>query len=98
FFEENRKKDLIMQSTQQGPHRDDLIFLQEKKKAKIFSSEGQKRTALLALKFAEWHRLQNLLGSAPLFSIDDFTIHLDLERLSLLSNELKKIGQVFLTA
>ncbi len=98
FFRKSREKDRFLQNTQHGPHRDDLHFLHDQKQAKYFASEGQKRTALLALKFAEWQHLQDQMNIIPIFIIDDFTMHLDPERLSLLSHRLQSLGQVFLSA
>jgi recombinational DNA repair ATPase RecF len=68
------------------------------KPAKIFSSEGQKRSCLAALRLAEWERARELTTSPPILSIDDFGIHLDQKRYLLLQHQMKGLGQVFLTS
>jgi DNA replication and repair protein RecF len=97
-WEQARKKELYMGSTLIGPHRDDVLFSIDGKEVKTYCSEGQKRCCLAALRLSEWERLSSLLDSPPIFGIDDFGIHLDEVRSSILKDQLKKMGQVFLTA
>ena len=92
-----RKRELIFGSTQSGPHRDDLQIALHGKKAKSFSSEGQKRSCLAALRFAEWEVLRSRFEDKPLIGIDDFGTHLDAARSKKLRNHLGAFGQVFLT-
>lgn len=93
----NRKKDMLMNTTLFGPHRDDIAIQANGKSAKAFSSEGQKRSCLAALKLAQWSSLKEEIEDVPLLAIDDFGVHLDETRTSRLSHELVKLGQVFLT-
>ena len=81
-----------------GPHRDDFILLMEGRAARLFASEGQKKTAIAALRLAEWERLSHRIGTAPLLAIDDFAWPLDASRQALLVSHLQLLGQVFLTA
>ncbi|MCI5052307.1 MAG: DNA replication/repair protein RecF [Simkaniaceae bacterium] len=97
-FEKSRERDLILGSTQSGPHRDDITILLSEKPAKSFASEGQKRTLLTALKLAEHERLCNRCNTTAIFNIDDFGVHLDPARTDDIKNHLKKLGQVFLTS
>ena len=83
--------------TLNGPHRDDLSFWIGAKPARTFASEGQKRTAVSALRLAEWERLQSRIGEAPLMAIDDFGGSLDPSRQKHLADFLQTMGQVFLT-
>ena len=96
-WKESRPKELIIGSTLHGPHRDDLHIKFRDKMAKSFSSEGQKRSCLAALRFAEWRELRDQTGTIPLFGIDDFGVHLDPHRLKKLQEKLTDFGQVFLT-
>ena len=48
-----REKELRMQTTSIGPHRDDMIFFDENIDIKKFGSQGQQRTFALSLKLAE---------------------------------------------
>lgn len=97
-WERNRKKELETGTTLLGPHRDDVLFFLKGQDVKTFCSEGQKRCCLAALRFSEWERLKSILDSPPLFGIDDFGVHLDEDRSSLLKEPLLSMGQVFITA
>ncbi len=93
-----RRRELHLGTTLFGPHRDDLEITIDTHNAKLFSSEGQKRCAISALRLAEWEHLKNLTGSPPLMSIDDFGMHLDESRQSLLQDQIQHLGQVFITS
>jgi DNA replication and repair protein RecF len=97
-YKKNRKREMAIGSTIVGPHRDDFLFLIEQKEAKAFSSEGQKRSCIAAMRLSEWKRLHSQVSSAPLMSIDDFGVHLDASRQTILQELLKNLGQVFLTS
>jgi DNA replication and repair protein RecF len=97
-LQKSRRRDLYVGNTTVGPHLDEIAIQINQRLAKLYSSEGQKRTCLAALKLAEWERLKSTVGFAPLMSVDDFTIHLDTTRQTLFLNELQKLGQVFLTS
>lgn len=94
-YEENREKDIRNQITTLGIHRDDLLFVQKKspKQMKKFSSEGQKRTALFAMKLAEWHRLEHNTQMSPIFCLDDLSLHLDRERVENFTHSLIGLKQ-----
>jgi DNA replication and repair protein RecF len=93
-----RNREIILGYTLTGPHRDDLQLLISGKEARDFASEGQKRSCLAALCLAEWTHLHRLTSQPPLFSIDDFAIHLDKKRQSFLEQKIDALGQVFLTS
>lgn len=99
-YEKNRDRDIRNQTTGLGIHRDDLLFVQKKspKHMKKFSSEGQKRTALFAMKLAEWHRLQCKMAMDPIFCLDDLSLHLDSERLINFTHSLTGLEQVIVTS
>lgn len=100
LYEETREKDIKNQITTLGIHRDDLLFVQKKspKHMKKFSSEGQKRTALFAMKLAEWYRLQCKMEMDPIFCLDDLSLHLDSERLANFTQSLTELQQVIITS
>lgn len=93
-----RSKEFLFGSTLVGPHRDDLNILINEKPARSFASQGQLRSAVAALRLAEWRQLQEFHEVPPLFCIDDFGVHLDSERQKLLFAKLTSFGQVFLTS
>ncbi len=92
-YKESREKDRLFGFTTIGPHRDDLIFSLDKEKAKLFSSEGEKRLLVIALKLASY----KMMG-AIIFAMDDYLSFLDENKQKHLMNRLKMLPQVFLTA
>lgn len=96
-LEKCRKKDMALKTTTLGPHRDDFICYIDKKPAKIFASEGQKRGLVSALKLAEYSLLCEKLQSPAIMNIDDIGVHLDGERQERLHSLIKNLNQVFIT-
>lgn len=84
-------------ATLSGPHRDDFSIRLDQKPTRLFASEGQKRTAIAALRLAEWRRLEKQIEAPPILGVDDFQLHLDVERQMLFRNTLEHLGQVFVT-
>lgn len=80
-----------------GPHRDDLNILIDEKSAKNFASQGQIRTAVLALKLAERDVFFNASGEYPVLLFDDVLSELDTSRQNYIINKIRN-GQVFITS
>ena len=94
------KKDLVLQRTNVGPHRDDLEFLIAGKPLRKFGSQGQQKTFLLALKLAERQFIKSVSGQMALLLLDDVCERLDGQRLGILFSLIQENGaegQVFLT-
>ncbi|MBI3508407.1 MAG: DNA replication/repair protein RecF [Chlamydiia bacterium] len=96
-LQKNRRRDSELKLTATGPHRDDFSFLINGKLARIFASEGQKKTATAALKLAEWQELSKKIDALPLFAIDDLGQPLDPVREKHFCQMLEKLGQGFIT-
>ena len=79
-----------------GPHKDDLIITIDGREAKSFSSQGQTRTAALAMKLAEREIYQNATGEYPVLLLDDVLSELDPRRQEFVLNRIAG-GQVFIT-
>lgn len=94
----NRAQEVRLGFTKEGPHRDEIHFIIDDRPAKSFASEGQKRTATLALKLAEWQRLKETVQENPLCAIDEWQVNLDGTRKKNLRELLPELGQVFMTA
>ncbi|KJS87805.1 MAG: hypothetical protein JM58_02845 [Peptococcaceae bacterium BICA1-8] len=73
----NRREDIFKNMTLYGPHRDDLVFYLNDKDLKIYGSQGQQRTAILALKLAEIKLFQSQNGEYPILLFDDVMSELD---------------------
>lgn len=98
-LKQNRSKDLTLQRTSSGVHRDDLdIFLGEFP-FKMVASQGQRKSLLFALKLAEFETLRTMKGFPPLLLLDDIFEKLDEQRMMNLLHWVceKNAGQVFLT-
>jgi DNA replication and repair protein RecF len=97
-YEKNRGKELLLKTTLHGPHRDEIEILVNQKGAKLFASEGQKRSIITAIHLAQRDIFEELSGSSPLLAIDDFGCHLDLKRSSTLLSHSATLGQTILTS
>lgn len=77
---DNYEKDVRLGYTTAGPHRDDLKILVNGKEARVYGSQGQARTAALALKLAEVDIFRQVAGEYPVLILDDVMSELDLSR------------------
>ena len=87
----NYEKDVRLGFTTVGPHRDDIDFFISGKDAKAYASQGQTRTAALAVKLSEVEIFRELSGEYPVLILDDVMSELDLPRRKKL---LKRISSV----
>jgi DNA replication and repair protein RecF len=94
---ERREADIGRGFTVHGPHRDEVRLLLEGVPLRGYGSQGQQRTALLALLFAERDLLAGLRGSEPLMLLDDVMSELDGARRELLADLLRERGQALVT-
>jgi DNA replication and repair protein RecF len=95
---ERRSADVERGFTAHGPHRDELGLLLAGTPLRVYGSQGQQRTALLALLFAERELLASRRGRPPLMLLDDVMSELDAERRELLADLLRSGGQSVVTA
>lgn len=95
---QNRERERRLGTTVIGPHRDDLEIFLAGRPLRAYGSQGQQRTAVLALKLAEIHLYFEQYGEYPLLLLDDVTSELDLSRNAKLLEYLQSGMQVFLTA
>ncbi|KRN89310.1 DNA replication/repair protein RecF [Ligilactobacillus ceti] len=80
-----------------GPHRDDMRILLNDKNVQIYGSQGQQRTAALALKLAEIDVMYEKTGEYPILLLDDVLSELDSQRQTLLLKTIQGKVQTFLT-
>jgi DNA replication and repair protein RecF len=94
-----RQKDMVVQRTSAGIHRDDLQFNLGKQTFKSIASQGQRKSLLFALKLAEMNMLKKEKGFSPFLLLDDVFEKLDEERISnLLANVCgDEDTQIFIT-
>ena len=75
-----RLHDVRRGTTHTGPHRDELQLLLDGRDLRSFGSNGQQRSAAIALRMLEARTLHNALGTAPLLLLDDPFAELDADR------------------
>ncbi len=95
----SRAKDILLQRTTTGIHKDDLCINLDDRTFKNMASQGQRKSFLFALKLAEFEMLHENKGFAPLLLLDDVFEKLDDGRMK---NLLEWVcvhnkGQVFIT-
>lgn len=73
-------RDIRLGYTASGPHRDDLDISINGADAKNYASQGQTRTAALAIKLAEVRLFKEACGEYPVLILDDVMSELDLPR------------------
>lgn len=93
-------KDVVMQRTLMGSHKDDVIFSLDDSPIKKFGSQGQQKTFLISLKFALYDFLKERKMKKPLLLLDDIFDKLDDNRIQQLVTMIldrERFGQVFIT-
>ena len=99
LLSKNLEKDRILCYTSSGVHRDDINFLINNSSMKKTGSQGQQKSFVLALKFAEFELLKSMINFKPLFLIDDLFDKLDKNRVASIITFLSTndFGQIFIT-
>jgi DNA replication and repair protein RecF len=93
----NLDAELRRRTTLVGPHRDDVRLTLGGRPLHAFGSQGQQRTAVLALKVAEYETMRARTGDAPILLLDDVLSELDAERAGGFLGAVGEFEQAFLT-
>jgi len=80
-----------------GPQRDDVRFVIDGADARSFASQGQQRTAVLAVKLAELELLKEETAEYPVLLLDDVLSELDATRRAYLLEVVAETVQTFVT-
>jgi len=91
---ESEEKDINYQSTQCGPHRDDIKFQINDMDIRTYGSQGQKRTAALSLKLSEIEIVKNKTNDIPILLLDDVLSELDKNRQNYLIDCLEEVQTI----
>lgn len=70
-------EECVRHTSLKGPHKDDVIFYINERSARIYGSQGQQRSLVLAWKYAELELYKEILGFYPLLLLDDVMSELD---------------------
>ena len=94
--EAHRAAEIAVRQCLSGPHKDDIAVEIDGNPAKNFASQGQTRTAALALKLAARDIFYQDTGEWPVLLLDDVLSELDARRQEFVLNRITS-GQVFIT-
>ena len=94
---ERRAADLERGFTAHGPHRDEVVLRHAGEALRAYGSQGQQRSALLALLFAERELFLAERDRAPLMLLDDVMSELDGTRRERLTELVRGSGQTVIT-
>lgn len=90
-LDRSRTEDVRRGGTGFGPHREDLALYIQGKDMRLFASQGQMRTAALAMKLSELSVFQQMAGEPPVLLLDDVMSELDLNRRTRLLDEIRGV-------
>ena len=94
--ESHRRAEIEAKSCLSGPHKDELAVEINGSSAKAYASQGQTRTAALALKLAARDIFRQETEEWPVLLLDDVLSELDARRQEFVLNRITS-GQVFIT-
>ena len=99
LLQQSLEKDKMLQYTSSGIHKDDLSFEIGSYPIKKFGSQGQQKSYLIALKFAQFEFIKQQSNVVPILLLDDIFDKLDesrvLQIINLVDND--EFGQIFIT-
>ena len=95
----NLQRDIILQRTSAGIHRDDFDFRINGFELKKYGSQGQQKSFLISLKLAEFQAIAERKKFKPILLLDDIFDKLDNQRIHQLMLLVAKgtFGQIFIT-
>lgn len=95
----NFRKEMFLQYTTVGIHKDDIYFLMNDNQVKKIGSQGQQKTFLIALRLAQFDWLNKKMNLKPIFLLDDIFDKLDNSRVEKLIQliAVNHFGQVFIS-
>ena len=91
-----RENDLRRMTTSVGAHRDDVLLTIAGRDVRAYGSQGQQRTAALAMRLSELDVMRETMGEWPMLMLDDVMSELDPSRRRQLVKRLEGI-QTFIT-
>ena len=95
----HRDRDLALRYTTAGLQRDDFIFSMDGHPIRRCGSQGQQKSFLVSLKFAQYEIMRASYGYAPILLLDDVFDKLDMNRIGNLIGMVagSGFGQIFIT-
>ncbi len=93
---ESREREMRLCETIIGPHREDIGFFINDTEAKLYASQGQQKTIVMAEKLAEVELLKTETGENPVLLLDDIMSELDKTRREYILGSIKDV-QILIT-
>lgn len=90
LFKNSFERDLILQRTNIGIHKDDFDFIIDEKEVKKYASQGQQKSTVLALKLVQFLVFKNHFNYSPILLLDDIFDKLDSGRMERLMSIISK--------
>ena len=99
IFKSARARDIILQRTSIGIHKDEFDFLIENKQVKKYASQGQQKSTVLSLKLLQYLIYKEHFKYPPILLLDDIFDKLDSGRMTELMSILSEqaFRQIFVT-
>jgi DNA replication and repair protein RecF len=92
-----RDSDIRRKMTVHGPHRDDIEIAITGNPARSHASQGQQKSAALALRLAEMDYAHARTGELPVLLLDEVLAELDAQRAAQLFDAIPAAAQCFIT-
>jgi DNA replication and repair protein RecF len=93
---DKRRKDMEVRTTTVGPHRDEPNLLLDGRLTRTRASQGEQRTAALALRIGAYRIIEEVRDHKPILLLDDVFSELDSSRAQRVVSLIES-GQVFVT-
>ena len=99
LFRDRRDRDLALRFTTAGLQRDDFVITMDGHPIRRCGSQGQQKSFLVSLKFAQYEIMRKAYGYAPILLLDDVFDKLDMDRIGNLIGMVagSGFGQIFIT-
>lgn len=95
LLKQSREEDILRKHSSKGPHRDDFDISIKNLDAKTYASEGQQRSAALAIKLAEFEIIKTHTSIEPVLLCDDILGELDSKRRAAFWQCIPASAQIF---
>lgn len=95
-IEESKPREMRLCETVVGPHREDIGFYINGCEARLYASQGQQKTIVMANKLAEVELLSAETGEVPVLLLDDIMSELDKTRRDYILGHIKNM-QILIT-
>ena len=98
WFETRQKQDILYQTTQAGPHKDDFMITIGDRDSKVFASAGEQRLIVIAVKIALLNVITKIKKNKPILLLDDILSELDENNQQIFLSNLPKDNQIIMTS